>query len=89
MVLAAVTSSNNSPNEKSEELKPLVVYDMAAKNRITETCIATKKSVSVIPYDDKDEITTSNSFLAAIRYGKTIRALGFELGMNSLDTLQQ
>jgi len=30
------TYSSNSPNEKSEELKSLVVYDMASKDRITE-----------------------------------------------------
>jgi len=59
------TNTINSPNEKSQELKPLVVYDMAAKDSITEadTSIATKKSV---PNDDKDEIMTSNPFLAAI-----------------------
>ncbi len=38
----------NSPNEKSEELKPLVVYDIVANDGITEadTSIFTKKSVS-------------------------------------------
>jgi hypothetical protein len=58
----------NSPNEKSEELKPLVVYDTAAKDGITEadTRISAKKSVSVLPYDDKDEVMTSNPFQAAI-----------------------
>ena len=58
----------NSPNEKSEELKPLVVYDTAAKDGITEadTSISAKKSVSVLPYDDKDEVMTSNPFQAAI-----------------------
>ena len=58
----------NSPNKKSEELKPLVVYDIAAKDGITEadTSISTKKSVSVLPYDDKDELMTSNPFQAAI-----------------------
>jgi len=62
------TDTTNSPNEKSEELKPLLVHDMAAKDSITEadTGISTKKSVSVLPYDDKDEIVTSNPFLAAI-----------------------
>ena len=61
------TNTINSPNKKSEELKPLVVYDMAAKDGISEadTSIVTKKSVSILPYDDKDEIT-SNPFLAAI-----------------------
>jgi hypothetical protein len=58
----------NSPNEKSEELKPLVVYDIVANDGITEadTGIFTKKSVSVLPYDDKDEVMTSNPFQAAI-----------------------
>jgi len=62
------TSTINSPNEKSEELKPLVVYDMASKDGITEadTSITTKKSVTILPYDDKDEIMTSNPFQAAI-----------------------
>jgi hypothetical protein len=62
------TNTANSPNEKSEELKPLIVYDMAAKDSITEadTSIATKKSVSILTYDDKDEIMTSNPFLATM-----------------------
>ena len=62
------TNTTNSPNEKSEELKPLLVYNMAAKDSITEadTSIATKKSVSILPYDDKDEIITSNPFLGTI-----------------------
>ena len=62
------TSTINSPNEKSEESKPLIVYDVASKDSITEadTSIATKKSVTILPYDDKDEIMTSNPFLAAI-----------------------
>jgi len=62
------TSTINSPNEKSEELKPLVVYDMVSKDGITEadTSITTKKSVTILPYDDKDEIMTSNPFQAAI-----------------------
>jgi hypothetical protein len=62
------TSTINSPNEKNKELKPLVVYDMASKDRITEgdTSITTKKSVTILPYDDKDEIMTSNPFQAAI-----------------------
>lgn len=35
----------NSPNEKSEELKPLVIYDIAAKDGISEadTSISAKK----------------------------------------------
>jgi hypothetical protein len=39
------TSTINSPNEKNEELKPLVVYDMASNDGITEadTSITTKK----------------------------------------------
>src|SRR5215467_8425833 len=62
------TSIINSPNEKSEELKPLVVYDMVSKDGITEadTSITTKKSATILPYDDKDEIMTSNPFQAAI-----------------------
>ena len=62
------TSTINSPNEKSEELNPLVVYDMTSKDGITEadTSITTKKSVTILPYDDKDEIMTSNPFQAAI-----------------------
>src|SRR5215471_15025522 len=61
------TSTINSPNEKSEELKPLVVYDMTSKDGITEadTSITTKKSVTILPYD-KDEIMTSDPFQAAI-----------------------
>jgi hypothetical protein len=57
----------NSPNEKSEELKPLVVYDIASKDGITEadTSITTKKSVTILPYDDND-VMTSNPFHAAI-----------------------
>ena len=41
------TSTINSPNEKSEELKPLVVYDMASKDGITEadTSITTKNQL--------------------------------------------
>jgi hypothetical protein len=41
---------------------------MAAKDGITEadTSVATKKSVSILPYDDKDEIMTSNSFPATM-----------------------
>lgn len=60
--------TKNSPSEKSEELKPLVVYDIAAKDGITEadTSISTKKSVSVLPYEDKDEVMTSNPFQTAI-----------------------
>jgi hypothetical protein len=60
--------TKNSPSEKSEELKPLVVYDIGAKDGITEadTSISTKKSVSVLPYEDKDEVMTSNPFQAAI-----------------------
>src|SRR5215470_6470356 len=59
---------SDSPNEKSEELNPLVVYDMTSKDGITEvdTSITTKKSVTILPYDDKDEIMTSNPFQAAI-----------------------
>ncbi len=59
-------NSINSPNEKSEESNPLVVYDIAAKDGITEadTSISTKKSISVLPYDDKDEIMISNPFQA-------------------------
>jgi len=62
------TSTINSPNEKSEELKPLLIYDMASKDGITEEdrSITTKKSVTILPYDDKDEIMTSNPFQAAI-----------------------
>jgi hypothetical protein len=30
------TSTINSPNKKSEELKPLLIYDMASKDGITE-----------------------------------------------------
>ena len=30
------TNTINSSNEKGEELKPLIVYDMAAKDSITE-----------------------------------------------------
>jgi hypothetical protein len=62
------TSTINSPNEKNKELKPLVVYDMASKDRITEadTSITKKKSDTILPYDDKDEIMTSNPFQAAI-----------------------
>jgi hypothetical protein len=58
----------NSPNEKTEELNPLVEYDIAANDSITEadTCIYTKKSVSVLPYDEKYEVMTSNPFQAAI-----------------------
>jgi hypothetical protein len=58
----------NSPNEKNEELKPLELYDIATKDGITDadTSISTKKSVSVLPYDDKDEVMTSNPFQAAI-----------------------
>jgi hypothetical protein len=54
----------NSPNEQSEEIKPLVVYDIATKDGVTEA--DTKKSVSILPYDDKDEVITSNPFQAAI-----------------------
>src|SRR5215469_12819559 len=36
------------------------------KLNITVTSIATKKSVSILPSDDKDEIMTSNPFQAAI-----------------------
>ena len=36
------TNTINSPNEKTEELKPLVVYDMTTKDGITEAGIATK-----------------------------------------------
>ena len=41
------TYSSNSPNEKSEELKSLVVYDMASKDGITEadTSITTKNQL--------------------------------------------
>src|SRR5215831_1700569 len=41
------TSTINSPNEKNEELKPLVVYDMASKDGITEadTSITTKNQL--------------------------------------------
>ena len=62
------TSTIDSPNEKSEELKPLVVYDITSKDGVTEadTSINTKKSVTILPYDDKDEIMTSNPFQAAI-----------------------
>ncbi len=62
------TNTINSPNEKSEELKPLVVYDTAAKDGITEadTSMSTKKSVSLLPYDDKYKVMTSNPFQAAI-----------------------
>jgi hypothetical protein len=37
---------------------------MASKDGITEadTSITTKKSVTFLPYDDKDEIMTSNPF---------------------------
>jgi hypothetical protein len=48
------TSTINSPNEKSEELKPLVVYDMASKDAITEadtsvTCIISLCISNVVP----------------------------------------
>jgi hypothetical protein len=58
----------NSRSKKSEELNPLVVYDIATKDGITDADISmsTKKSVSVLPYDDKDEVMTSNPFQAAI-----------------------
>ena len=41
------TSTINSPNGKSEELKPLVVYDMVSKDGITEadTSITTKNQL--------------------------------------------
>ena len=50
-----------SPNKKNEELKPLVVYDIAAKDGINEvdTSISTKKSVSVLPYAGKYGVMTS------------------------------
>ncbi len=61
-------NSINSLSEKSEELKPLVIYDIATKDGITEadTSISTKKSVSILPYEDKDEVMTSNPFQATI-----------------------
>jgi hypothetical protein len=81
----------NSPNEKSEELKPLVVYDIAAKDGITEadTSISTKKSVSVLPYDDKDEVMTSNPFQAAISLWQNYMSAWFRVWRNSLHTLEQ
>jgi hypothetical protein len=61
------TNTIISPNEKSEELKPLVVYDIAANDGISEadTSMSTKKSVYVLPYGDKD-VMTSNPFQAAV-----------------------
>jgi hypothetical protein len=58
---------------------------MAAKNGNTEagTSIATKKSVSVLPYDDKDEIMTTNPYLAAISLWQNYTSAWFEYGMNS------
>jgi hypothetical protein len=71
----------NIMNEKSEELKPLVVYDIDAKDGITETdtSIATKKSISVLPYDDKDEVMTSNPFLAAISFWRLVSSMEYIL----------
>ena len=54
---------------------------MAAKDSITEadTSIATKKSVSILPYDDKDEIITSNPFLAAISLWRNYTSAWFRV----------
>ena len=59
-------NSINNLNEKSEELKPVVLCDTTAKDDIiyAHTSIATKKLISVLPYDNKDHVITTNPFLA-------------------------
>jgi hypothetical protein len=66
-------STINSPNEQSEEIKPLVVYDIAAKDGVTEA--DTKKSVSILPYDDKDKSISSRHILMAKPYERLVSSM--------------
>ena len=62
---------------------------MTSKDGIAEadTSITTKKSVTIFPYDDKDEIMTSDPFQAAITLWQNYANAWFRLW--SLNTLQQ